>query len=90
MEYRIIEKDSPNYPALLKIIDDPPKQLYAMGNTGLLNEPCFAIIGSRSCTEKGAKLATNIAKELCTYNFCIVSGMALGIDTAAHKRSYFS
>lgn len=85
MEYKIIEKNEKEYPALLKIIENPPKQLYAMGNTDLLNEPCFAIIGSRSCTERGIELATSMARELCNYNLCIVSGMALGIDTAAHR-----
>lgn len=85
MNYKIIDKNHKNYPVLLKIIENPPERLYAMGDTTLLNEPCFAIIGSRSCTEKGIEIATNIAKELCNYNFCIVSGMAIGIDTAAHS-----
>ena len=90
MNYKLIRRNSAEYPAMLKYIKDPPKQLYCMGDTRLLNEPCFAIIGSRSCTEKGEKLAERMAMELCEYNLCIVSGMALGIDSAAHRRCNFS
>ena len=89
MEYEVIEKNSIYYPALLKIIENPPEQLYARGDISLLNEPCIAVIGSRSCTETGTEIAINISKDLCNYNFCIVSGLALGIDSASHKRCTF-
>lgn len=72
------------YPQLLKNIKNPPKQLYVLGNENILNEQCIAIIGSRICTPEGAKLAENFASELSKSGICIVSGMARGIDTAAH------
>ena len=72
------------YPQLLKNIQKPPKQLYALGDENILNEKCIAIIGSRICTPEGAKLAEKFARELSKSGICIVSGMAKGIDTAAH------
>ncbi len=84
-KYKIITPVDINYPTALKTIENVPKQLYVMGNEEILNNICFSIIGSRSCTEKGIKIAEEMAKELCEYNVCIVSGLALGIDTAAHR-----
>ena len=84
-KYKIITPVDINYPTALKTIENVPKQLYVMGNEEILNNICFSIIGSRSCTEKGIKIAEEMAKELCKYNVCIVSGLALGIDTAAHR-----
>ena len=72
------------FPELLKNIQNPPKQLYVLGNENILKEPCIAIIGSRVCTPEGAKLAEKFARELSKSGICIVSGMAIGIDTAAH------
>lgn len=76
--------DNEEYPENLKNIKKPPTQLYVLGDEKILNESCIAIIGSRVCTPEGAKLAENFARELSMSGVCIVSGMALGIDTAAH------
>lgn len=84
-KYKIITPLDKAYPEALRTIENAPAQLYVMGNEKILNEMCFSIIGSRTCTEKGLKMAEAMAKQLCEYNACIVSGMALGIDTAAHK-----
>jgi DNA processing protein len=73
-----------NYPEILKNIPNPPKQLYILGNENLLKEKNVAIIGSRVCTPEGAKIAEEFARELSKNGICIVSGMAQGIDTAAH------
>ena len=72
------------YPASLKNIPNPPKQLYILGDEKILNQKSIAIIGSRVCTEEGAKIAEKFAKTLSKNGICIVSGMAKGIDTAAH------
>lgn len=72
------------YPEILKNIPNPPKQLYVLGDEKILNEKCIAIIGSRVCTEEGAKIAEKFAKKLSKSGICIVSGMAQGIDTSAH------
>lgn len=73
------------YPNKLKKIPNPPKQLYLQGNIELLNQNTISIIGSRKCTSKGINLAKMFARELSEQDLVIASGMAEGIDTAAHK-----
>lgn len=80
-----ISIDDELYPERLRLIPNPPKQLYVLGNEELLKEKCIAIVGSRNCTENGAKLAEKFAKELSYNRLCIVSGMAKGIDTSVHN-----
>ena len=56
-----------------------------MGNQELLNKDSIAIVGSRECTPYGVKIAQEFAKQIAKKDICIVSGMAIGIDTAAHE-----
>lgn len=73
------------YPKKLLQIKEYPEKLYYMGNVNLLSyNKIIAIVGSRDCTEYGRKYANIFAKELSENGICIISGMALGIDTAAH------
>lgn len=81
---KIIEYNSEKYPVFLKKIDNPPEKLYAEGNLELLNSKAISIIGSRACSISGIKSAKQFAKDLASNGITIVSGMALGIDTAAH------
>lgn len=83
MQKKITIEDE-RYPNNLRYIPKPPKQLYVLGNENLLKEKSIAIIGSRVCTKEGEKLAEKFAKELSKSGICIISGMAKGIDTAAH------
>ena len=76
------------YPKKLKKISKPPICLYTEGNLNLLNSNSIAIIGSRAASESGITLAKNFAKELSQIGITIISGLARGIDTAAHKGSY--
>ncbi|MDR1458260.1 MAG: DNA-processing protein DprA [Puniceicoccales bacterium] len=76
--------DDENYPKSLKKIHDPPIGLYCIGNKSLLNSRCIAIIGTRKPTFYGIKIATEFAMNLANLGFCVVSGLARGIDTAAH------
>lgn len=73
------------YPKTLLEISDPPPYLYAKGNLALLNQPSIAIVGSRNASVQGEKNAEAFAYDLCSYGLCIVSGLALGIDGAAHR-----
>lgn len=84
-KYKIIKMPDKKYPKKLLEINDAPKELYLMGNDKLLNKDSIAIVGSRECTPYGAKYAKEFAKKMSKKDICIVSGMAIGIDTAAHK-----
>jgi DNA processing protein len=72
------------YPRLLKEIHDPPIGLYRKGDY-LFAEPCMAIVGSRRTTLYGQSVARKLGAELAQMGFCVVSGLARGIDTAAHE-----
>ncbi|HEX4943799.1 MAG TPA: DNA-processing protein DprA [Usitatibacteraceae bacterium] len=73
------------YPRDLLQIQDPPTILYAIGDTGLLNRPALAIVGSRNASRQGAIDAREFARSLSDAGFGIASGLALGIDAAAHR-----
>ena len=73
-----------NYPGLLRKIQKPPEILYVRGNI-LLNEPCFAIVGTRRYSSYGKQVALGIASDLAESGLTIVSGLAPGIDTFAHQ-----
>jgi DNA processing protein len=81
----IIPCDDPLYPALLKNIHDPPVVLYVLGNSGLLANRSMGIVGSRAATHYGKSVAGQLANSLSRHGFTIISGLALGIDTAAHN-----
>lgn len=83
-DIKIIKIGDINYPEHLLKIKNPPEHLYVLGDENLLNKQSIAIVGSRDCTEYGHTQAIRFAKELSKENICIVSGMAIGIDTAAH------
>ncbi len=73
------------YPTALFEISDPPPMLYAKGRLELLSAPAIAIVGSRSATPQGERTAEEFARALSDNGYCIVSGLALGIDGAAHR-----
>ena len=73
------------YPKQLLEISNPPAVLYAIGHLHWLNHPSIAMVGSRSATPQGEKNAEDFAQSLCEQGLCVVSGMALGIDGAAHR-----
>lgn len=72
------------YPKLLKEINDPPIGLYRKGGYAF-EQPCIAIVGSRRTTLYGQGVAKKFGAELARLGFCVVSGLARGIDTAAHE-----
>lgn len=74
-----------HYPQKLLEISNPPAILYAIGHLKWLNHPSIAMVGSRSATPQGEKNAEDFAQSLCDQGVCVVSGMALGIDGAAHR-----
>ncbi|HEY8994830.1 MAG TPA: DNA-processing protein DprA [Lacunisphaera sp.] len=72
------------YPKMLREIHDPPIGLYRKGGY-LFGQPCIAIVGSRRTTLYGQAVAKKLGAELARMGFCVVSGLARGIDTAAHE-----
>ena len=74
-----------DYPLSLSEIHHPPPVLFLKGNLHLLTLKKIAIVGSRQATPQGLAIAKQTAENLSTQNFCIVSGMASGIDGAAHE-----
>ena len=81
----IISFDDSAYPSLLKQIYDPPLVIFVQGNKSLLNKNQLAIVGSRSASINGRETAFEIAQQLVKAGLVITSGLALGIDAAAHK-----
>ena len=73
------------YPQSLLEIADPPNVLYVRGNSALLQKRGLAIVGSRNATPQGLQTAESFAKALAAKGLCIISGLALGIDAAAHR-----
>jgi len=80
-----IQRDDKQYPARLKDLYDPPDQLYICGDAHLLNRPMIAIVGSRMPTSNGLRNAVAFAQALSKSGLLVISGLARGIDGAAHQ-----
>jgi DNA processing protein len=87
--HRLVKLGDPSYPASLLAIEDPPLMLYAIGHDAAWQAfpqaVCMAMVGSRNPTPQGADNAQAFARSLAQAGLCIVSGMALGVDAAAHR-----
>ena len=73
-----------DYPVNLADIPDPPPILWTIGNTEILNRPMVAMVGARNASSLGTRMARKLAQELADAGIVVVSGLARGIDTAAH------
>lgn len=82
---KLIESTDLEYPNKLLEIKEYPEKLYVIGNEKLLSKKAIGIVGARESTGYGEKCARIFAREISKANICIVSGMAIGIDTAAHE-----
>ncbi len=83
--HHLVALDDPRYPEPLLHVPDPPGLLYLLGRAELLGRPALAIVGSRNATPQGMANAEAFAKALSDAGLTIVSGLALGIDAAAHR-----
>jgi DNA processing protein len=83
--HHVLALGEPGYPDLLSHIPDPPLLLYIKGRVELLESPMLAIVGSRNASAQGKANAQAFAESLSGAGLCIVSGLALGIDAAAHE-----
>lgn len=77
--------DTPGYPRPLQDLHAPPSLIYALGKTDLLGVPGVAVVGSRRATAYGRRIARRLGSTLAGQGHCVVSGMAMGIDAAAHR-----
>ena len=84
---QILNKENEEYPRSLLQIENPPKQIYVEGDSGLLKKDSIAIVGTRKCSKYGKECTQKFATLLAKENITIVSGLALGIDTIAHYYS---
>ncbi len=75
----------PDYPPLLREIPDPPPVVFVNGDHRVLSNPQLAIVGSRNASRAGMELAYEFSRALVQSGLCITSGLALGIDAAAHR-----
>ena len=82
---KVVTIKSEDYSDLLKEIPSYPILLYCMGDTKLLNSVCLGVVGSRRATKYGVTCGSQIVKDVAINNITIVSGLAEGIDTMAHK-----
>ena len=83
--WRLIALGDPAYPPLLENLPDAPGMLYVRGDVGLLQAPQLAVVGARSASPEGLAHAHAFSRALAQKGFVITSGLALGIDAAAHE-----
>jgi DNA processing protein len=85
LDIKEIQRGSSLYPAHLESIMAPPRTLWAVGNLGLLNTPGVSVVGARDASRVGLTIAERISSFLAMNNIPVVSGLALGVDAAAHR-----
>jgi len=81
----LLHRDHPAWPALLNELPDPPVVLWAQGDLGALEGPKLAMVGTRRPTGEGTHNAQTFARDLARRGWCVVSGMALGVDGVAQR-----
>jgi DNA processing protein len=82
---RLVAHTDPAYPPLLRAIPDAPLVLYVIGDIACVHAPAIAVVGARRCSRAGSAHAAAFARDLAVLGFTVVSGLALGIDAAAHR-----
>lgn len=81
----VLQQDKVQYPPALQYIQHPPPVLGVLGDAGVLNTPCVAIVGTRRASAAGIKFTRQLAGALAQAGWTVVSGLARGIDSAAHE-----
>ena len=81
----LLRPDAPAYPSRLHDCSDPPRTLWVRGDLSLCDKPCVAIVGTRRATAYGERVARELGRVLALAGATIVSGLARGIDAAAHR-----
>lgn len=87
---RLIAEGEPGWPAAFAGLDDAPPLIWALGDSRLAGRPAIALIGARNASSLGLRMAAHLAEGLGAAGFAVVSGLARGIDAAAHKAALAS
>jgi DNA processing protein len=82
---QLIASCEPDFPQALAALDPPPPLIWARGDVGLLHKPCVAVVGARVASAAGQRFARGVAADLGRAGLVVVSGMARGVDGAAHE-----
>ena len=84
---RFVGRSEASYPGRLRSVHDPPIGLFVRGNAELqvLDQPCVAVVGARACSSYGTEVAVTLGRELARAGVVVVSGLARGVDGAAHR-----
>lgn len=90
MGVTLVAQGEADYPPQLQTIDDAPPLLAVRGNAAVLQRPAVGMVGSRNASAAGIKMAERLARDLGAAGFLVVSGLARGIDAAAHRASLAS
>jgi DNA processing protein len=90
MEIKTIHKTQYEFPFLLKQINDPPDKIFIKGSLPSIDTKILTVVGARKHTEYGKEVCENLIQGLNGYNICIVSGLALGIDSIAHRTALYN
>lgn len=81
----IIHSGAPQYPAALAVLADVPDPIYAIGDVSILDKPLVSIVGTRNPTSYGLRTTRALTSAFVSHGYAVVSGMARGIDAAAHR-----
>src|SRR4051812_17537240 len=79
-----LQPTDPRFPAALRDLPDPPRTLWVRGDLSLLERPCVAIVGTRRATAYAERVTRELGRTLARSGACVVSGLARGVDAAAH------
>ena len=82
---RLIVLGDADYPEMLAAVDPPPPMLWALGDVSLMSRACIAVVGARIASAGGQRIARGLSQQLGEAGLVVVSGLARGIDTAAHE-----
>jgi DNA processing protein len=83
-EVKLLPWTSPHYPERLRRLSDAPPLLGVQGDVSVLDRPCLSIVGARASTTYGRRMARALAAEVAQAGVCVISGLARGVDAAAH------
>ena len=85
VDTREIQRSDADYPEALRDLHSPPRRIWVRGDLGILCRPCVAIVGTRRATAYAERVTVELARTLARAGACVISGLARGVDAAAHR-----